>query len=182
MFFSLRARMIFWFGMLFISFMALEVAIIVYGIPFTDYKSFFHSHIEREAFDSLNQLADIKKELSLKWLEERKNDIAIFSKNPVIRKNLEKVSAAIGKALENPENSSLWREIEREPVYIALTAHCDLLKNEKPIYENIRIVESPTGRIIVSDGGDPAGEQTEFQQALSRAANFPGAHLTIGFL
>ncbi len=178
-FFSLRSRMIFWFGILFTLFIVVELTLVVYGIPFTDYKSFFHSHIERETFDSLNQIADIKKELSLAWIEERKSDIAIFSKNPVVRRNLEKLASAIGSAIENPENGSLWREITQEPVCIALAEHCDLLKNEKPIYEKIRIVELPTGRVIVSSGGEQAGEQAEFKQALSRAANFPGTHLTI---
>jgi len=179
MFFSLRSRMIFWFGILFVSFIAVESILVVYGIPFTDYKSFFHSHIEQETFDSLNQIADIKKELSLAWLEERKNDIMLFSKNPVIRKNIEKLSSAVGKALGNPKDAFLWPELEQKPAFTALAEYCDLFKNAKPVYERIRIVESPTGRIIVSDGEAPSGEQTEFQQALSRAANFPGTHLTI---
>lgn len=63
--------------------MTIVVLVDIFGIPLTSYVGRREQH-RIEFLNSLNLIADLKKDRSLRWLKERRGDIAVFSINEAV--------------------------------------------------------------------------------------------------
>lgn len=74
--FSLKNRMLVYFGVLFTAVIVILKLTDLYGIPFTKYEGNLRK-LQSEAFRELSLVAELKKERLLRWMEERREDTII---------------------------------------------------------------------------------------------------------
>ncbi|MFQ5560950.1 MAG: hypothetical protein ACE5FU_10255, partial [Nitrospinota bacterium] len=75
---SLKARILFSFGFLFILTLVALKTVELYGLPFSDFIGNY-KYKRYEAFRFINLIADLKKEQLLQWMEERRGDSAVIA-------------------------------------------------------------------------------------------------------
>lgn len=156
-FFGIRSRIVLYFGLLFTIVLIINELTEMYGIPFTNYGGEFRQHRDI-AFQSLNLVADLKKERLLRWMEERRDDTRVLSKSRIIRSYVAEIIHAVHESIAGGMKwDEVWVELQKEKVHQALTLHLNLVKTTYGVYDKIQIADALTGIIIASTQNEDLG-------------------------
>lgn len=157
-FFSLRAKMILYFGLLFfVSFASFEL-LTLFGIPFTKYEGELE-RLQSDVFRNLNLVADLKKELIEKWIKERIQDSAIFSERMTIRAAVTELLDKIGEfQASGVKGRELWARARQEDIYKSLIRELKLISKHQFFYKKIEIADAGTGLVIASTSNADLGK------------------------
>ncbi len=158
---SLRARLIAAFSLLFAVVIIVIGAIYILGVPFTRFSGRIRQQRE-EAFKSLSLVADLKKERIMRWLEERRDDAHVAATNALVKSNAAQLRAAVEKSAAEMSaginNSVFWEQMQNEEAFKNLAKYMKNIMLAYEIYNHIHIVDSETGRVIMSTEGEGLGE------------------------
>ncbi|HEB73083.1 MAG TPA: HAMP domain-containing protein [Nitrospirae bacterium] len=157
-FFSLRHKMLVYFGLLFaVSLVVIEL-VSLFGAPYTDYEGEFY-YQQNGIFRSLNHVADSKKKYLVSLIEERRNNIMALAKSGMLRDDGSKLHALFGKfTASGMQGGALWSAIRKEKSFKMIVGHIKLLKRQYKMYEKIEIADIATGVVIASTDDDDLGE------------------------
>jgi two-component system cell cycle sensor histidine kinase/response regulator CckA len=165
--FSLRAKMLAYFGLTFaVGLLAIGMAGL-YGIPFTGYRGEYQLRRE-EALRGLNLLADTRKVELLRQIAERQGDAAAFCESPVMRRLVGRVCAVVRtESGAGRDLSGLRSALRRSGEYRLLAEHLTTIKHVYMVqYERIRLADAATGMVVAST------DDNELGMDLSRDPNF----------
>ncbi len=86
------------FSSIFVISFVLVVCASLFGVPFTSYIGAYGEE-EKEVFGNLSTIADLKKQILLRWLDERKNNAKALATSKAVIAGIEEVreTAALGK-------------------------------------------------------------------------------------
>ncbi|MEE9613074.1 MAG: PAS domain S-box protein [Desulfatiglandales bacterium] len=150
LFFSLKSKMLFFFGLIFISILILSKLLEVYGIPLTGFAGDYKNS-KQQIFNNLNTIADLKKERLSRWIEERRNDAELVANSPIIVHHVRKFSALAENTADERQVEALLSGLQKEKDYQLLTRHLEHLKAAHgAVYDTIHIADKSTGLIIAS--------------------------------
>ena len=99
-FFSLRSRMVAMFGLIFLATFSAIVIIETFGLPQAGVKGELRAQYD-ETLNTLNFVADLKKERLSLWLDERKGDVSVASRLLQVNWYSERVGNVIRKKAES---------------------------------------------------------------------------------
>lgn len=138
--YTLRGQILGSFLFLLACALALITAISLFGIPGTQFPGII-KETERGSFAALNLVADLKKERLGQWMRERRSDMQLVAKNPLVADLLHshaKDIAASALSLEHQRNRQKLTNYLRE------------IQNTHKIYEKIEIFDAITGRHLAT--------------------------------
>jgi len=170
-FFSLRSKMLIYFGLLFaIILITVELAY-MYGIPFTPFVGEYQQQ-QSDVFKNLNLVADLKKERMLRWVEERRDDARVLSGSSILAFQVAGLRTIIQENIARGKKADeLWTQVQKEKVYQDLIQHLNLVKTAYSVYEAIMVADAETGMIIATtrnrDVGVDISQQNVFISALN---------------
>ncbi|MEF9427371.1 MAG: cache domain-containing protein, partial [Candidatus Mariimomonas ferrooxydans] len=146
------------------------VFINIYGVPFTSYAG-RQGQRRIEAFKSLSLIADLKKERLLRWIEERNDDIHVFSSNGLVVANVVWLHDEIEKhKMEGKKDAELWSLMRRRDSYQILIKIMNSTRETYGVYDKIQIADAETGLIYIStndkDLGTDISQESYFTGAL----------------
>ncbi|VAX15203.1 diguanylate cyclase/phosphodiesterase (GGDEF & EAL domains) with PAS/PAC sensor(s), partial [hydrothermal vent metagenome] len=157
-FFSLRYKMLVYFGLLFTVSLVVMELVSLFGAPYTDYEGEFY-YQQNDIFRSLDYVADAKKEYLVSLIKELKNNIMALAKSEILRDDGSKLSALFGEfTASGMQGGALWGAIRKEESFKAIIAQMNLLKSQYKMYEEIEIADIETGIVIASTDNDDFGE------------------------
>jgi two-component system cell cycle sensor histidine kinase/response regulator CckA len=168
--FSLRGKMLVYFGLIYALALFADGMYGLYGLPFTDYHGEYR-YRRAEAFRDLGILADSKKAEILHLIAERRGDAATFCESPVFRKLVARVSSLARKeGGAGAAGTGMNSLLERNDDYRYLTEHLDIIRQTyQELYEKISLADVKTGTIIASTDGRDVGTDVSgnvsFQEA-----------------
>lgn len=149
-FFTLRTKMLIWFGMLFVIVLAAVNILRSFGIPGTTFTGGYGQE-RSQALKNLSLVADLKKERLLLWLEERKNDARQLSQNRIVESSVRGINTIMqGKMTDKGADDALWADLFKDERYHVLTQHLKLFRNMHKVYHKIQVADVQTGRIMAS--------------------------------
>ncbi len=156
-FFSIRSKMLVYFGSIFIITMAIFIFSDIFGVPFTNFRGDYKQH-QYEVFKSLKLVAGLKKERLIHWLEERRDDARVFSRSSVIKSSVAQLLPVINENIANgAKENGLLNKRQKEKHRYALTQHLNLVKTAYAVYDGIQIVDALTGMVIASTENEDLG-------------------------
>ena len=166
-FFSIRSKMILYFGLMFTMILTIVGLTEMYGIPYTNYGGEFLQH-RQNAFQSLNLIADLKKERLSRWIEERRDDTRVLSKSSIIRSYVADIIPAVQESIAGGMKwDEVWEVLQKEKAHQFLTLHLNLVKTTYGVYEKIQIADALTGRVIVSTQNEDLGMDISTHKSFS---------------
>lgn len=144
---SLRSKIIFYFGILFLFVILLLKVIEIYGIPFTNVVGSYQ-HLHQEIVYHLNLIADLKQDKLQGWVKERIDDATLISKSELINDILSEFA-------KNNQHHSLFVNDELKSVlgqksYKTLYNHLNLIKSINGIVSKIQIINKSNSCVMVS--------------------------------
>jgi HAMP domain-containing protein len=149
---SIRTRLIVSFSLTFATVLIIAESVDILGIPFTDATG-RQGHEKSRAFQSLNLVADLKKERLGSWLEERRGDAHLASDSDMVEANVTVLRAAISRLVASGQGSDVWARVRKERSYLALQEFLDVIITSCGIYQRLFIADAQTGIILVSTDG-----------------------------
>jgi signal transduction histidine kinase len=149
-FFSIRSKMLIYFGSMFIMILIIFVLSEIFGIPFTTFRGEYKQH-QSEVFRNLNLFADLKKERLLRWVKERRDDSKVLSESTIIRSHVASLLPLVNENfIYSVVGNGLQAELQKEIPYKALTQYLNLVKTTYGVYDKIQIANASNGIIITS--------------------------------
>jgi len=156
-FFSIRSKMMLYFGLIFVLISIVISLLEIYGIPFTKYRGELRRH-QSGAFKQLNFVADLKKERLLRWMKERKDDAEVLSKSSLTTFYVANVLHLIReKTFKGATINEFRAELQGVKDHQILTNHLNLVKSAYDVYDSIQIADALTGIIIASTKKEDSG-------------------------
>jgi signal transduction histidine kinase len=147
---SIRSKMLIYFGSMFIIILTIYILSELFGVPFTTFKGEYEQH-QTEVFQSLKLVADLKKDLIERWMEERRCDARVLSKSSILTSYVVSLLPIIDKSIaENARGKELSVKLKEEKTYQVLTQHLNLVKESYMVYDKIQIAYAATGTIVAS--------------------------------
>jgi signal transduction histidine kinase len=162
-FFSLRSRMLFYFGLTFAVILVIIKMVEIYGAPFTAFEGEYKDQ-QREIFNNLNTIADLKKERLMRWLADRQDDARVLAKSGMIKKRVKEICALYEKIEHGGRRETLKDELRKEEAYRELTQHLKLVSEAYGVYETIMIADARTGAVIISTRSERLGEDVSDEE------------------
>ncbi|MDR4504228.1 MAG: EAL domain-containing protein [Candidatus Scalindua sp.] len=154
---SIKSKMLISFGLMFTTLLIIVEFVSIYGIPFTDFDG-RKKEQQSEVFRSLNLIADLKKERLLRWMEERRDDTKVICESNLLQSQVADLTHTISEnsktGMKGPE---LWSAVRGEKRYQDLFQHLNLVKTTYGVYENIKIADVQSGKIISSTRTEDLG-------------------------
>lgn len=152
----------------FLTLFTIEI-IKIFGIPYTNFIGEYK--MERiKVFQSLNLVADLKKDRFLRWLKEVKNDSEAFAKNSVTTVNTAKLAELLGSGTSGGNSGhDVWNDVQNSEAGRALTEYIELIRGVYGIYSPIQIVDLQGGIIMVSTPPEHRGEVIENNSMITSA-------------
>ncbi len=167
-FWSIRTKLIISFSLLFATILLIIELVDIAGLPLTS--SGRWAQQRAEVSRSLNLIADLKKDRLLRWLEDRDNDIHVFSDNELVEANVTVLQAAIrGFTAAGRTEAELWILVQTEKSYQTLVKYLDHIKVTYGTYNKIQIADAETGTIFVSTDEADLGARV-FQESFFSGA------------
>ena len=146
---NIRTRLIVSFSFAFVAVLIAVESVGLFGIPFTD-ETGRQGHEKSRAFQSLNLVADLKKERLQGWLEERRGDAHVASDSDMVEANVTVLRAATNRLVGGGQESDLWGRVRKERSYLALREFLDVISTSYGVYQRLFIADAETGIIFVS--------------------------------
>ena len=138
---SLRSKLVVEFGAVIVGIMALVIAVSIFGVPFTEYTGSL-GYEKSVVLNTLGLIADLKKERFELWLEERKNDITLFSESINISSSLNDLLTVFRRGSPNGKPHEFWTQLTKEPSYELLVQHIDRFIAVYNAYQKIQIADA----------------------------------------
>ena len=156
-FHSIKTKLIVYFCLLFTFIMVVIELLEKTGIPLTNLTGEL-GHIRAEAFDSLNLIADLKKERLKRWIEERHDNTHVTAENDFTISSTRALSNLFQRLMAEGEiDGELWDRLSREEFYIDLVQYLDKIRRSYGVYDRIRIADAKTGLIFISTDKNDLG-------------------------
>lgn len=167
-FFSIRSKMLMYFGSMYIISLILFIVLDVFGVPFTTFRGGYRQQ-QSEVFQNLNMVADLKKERLLHWMKECKGDAKVLSESGIVQSQ---VAALLRVMKENTitgvREDELQAELQKEKSYQLLMQHLNLVKKVYGVYDKIQIVDALKGTIIASTQNQDSGMDISRHDSFAR--------------
>jgi len=158
LFFSLKYKMLVYFGLLFTLSLVIIELVSLFGAPYTDYQGEFN-YQQNEIFRNLNHVADAKKEYLLSLIKERRNNIMALAKSGMVRANGSELHGLfVVLTASGMQGRALRDAMRKDESFKMIVAQVNLLKNQYKMYEEIEIADLATGIVIASTEDDDIGE------------------------
>ncbi len=139
------------------------------GIPFSNYPGRIALQ-KTEAFRSLSQIADLKKERFLLWLQERRNDACVIAESKLVAENISRLQNRIyDLASSNNDEGDIWARVRQEPLLKKLTNSLLHTWDKHGMYQKIQIADIKTNKIILSTNDSDVGAEGESFVPFSKA-------------
>ncbi|MFQ5686427.1 MAG: ATP-binding protein [Candidatus Scalindua sp.] len=172
-FFSIRSKMLIYFGSMFIIVLIMFLLSDIFGIPFTTFRGSYKQE-QSEVFQNLSLVADLKKERLLRWIEERRDDSRVLSESSIIRSYIASLLPVIHENFANGvRGNRLVNKLQKEKTYQALIQHLNLVRTAYGVYDRIQIADALTGTIIASSHNEDLGIDISRRVSFSRVLH-PG--------
>lgn len=173
---GLRAKMLVYFGLLFILTIAALKWVEFYGIPFTPFDGEYKMW-QSEQFKQLDLVADLKKERLKRWIKERRDDTKVIADNRILGAYIAQLYTTVQENRDRGmSDEELWTAVRNETSYQALTQFLDLVRTTYGMYDNIQIADAATGTVVVSlqdtDMGLNISQEDYFIEALRSGEGF----------
>jgi signal transduction histidine kinase len=147
---GIRARMLLFFGGVFVATLVLILLAESFGIPFTRFAGVYQEK-QQEAFLQLNTLAEIKKETLLQWIKERRGNARVVSGSTLVGAHLGEMMPQWREYLRSGRPlSELHDRWKTQNGYRGIRNRILSLKNAHDDFESIEIVDADSGLIMVS--------------------------------
>jgi len=158
--FGIQTIMFATFGLLFSIFILFVAALQFFGIPFTDINGEYQER-QNQAMQSIELLADHKKEELMRWLEELRFDLAAQSEVPDMAYMIR-----LKTLIDNPEpaDANMWREIAETEEHKLITRYLQFVTTTYDVYSRIDITDLDTGQILVSTDLSNLGSSHELDR------------------
>jgi len=153
LFFSLRARMVVLFGLLFVALFAASLYLEEFGLSAIGFNGDIRAR-RTDAFNKLNILADLKKDRLEAWLQERIGDSHVLAEDSVLQAYTQRVDLTMqnigADKLDRKKIIAIARaDRDFEMVRGQLKA-ITIAYEHSGFYENVKIIDARTGRVIAS--------------------------------
>ncbi|MFC1715084.1 sensor histidine kinase [Candidatus Poribacteria bacterium] len=173
---GLRAKMLVYFGVLFVLTIAALKCVEFYGIPFTPSDGAYRIW-QSEEFKQLDLVADLKKERLKRWIEERRGDTRVIAHNEMLGTYIVQLCDTVQENMERvASDEELWLALKNERSYQTPMQFLNLIKTTYGMYDNIQIADATTGDIIVStqvtDLGLNISEEAHFIEVLRSGEDY----------
>ena len=166
---SFRARLILYFCLIFVVVLVAVESISIVGLPFTSFEGRLGQQ-QREAFKNLDLIADLKKELLLQWMEERRDDTHVISNNDMIAAEVARIRAVIREfTAAGKGNDDLRTLVRKATSYKMVMDYLNSVRISYGVYEKIQIADASTGKIFVSTDETDLGKDVYQQHQLINA-------------
>lgn len=167
---SLRAKMLLYFGIAFAAAIAINEAIILYGIPFTDYHGAYRTEQAR-ILQSLSDFADSKKTELQGWLDDRSADTKNLTGSGIFKAQVSELCSFAKKAGGTGiRGKKLASVLQKEKAFRAVQQKLSVLTQSYSAYEKIQVA-GKNGMVIVSteteDLGMDVSESLKFRKVLN---------------
>ncbi|MEE8423169.1 MAG: PAS domain S-box protein, partial [Thermodesulfobacteriota bacterium] len=172
--FSIRYKMLLYFGILFIAILTILKLVEFLGLPFSKFEGEIEIQ-EKEVFKSLHLLADQKKDQLSQWLEERKGDTKMLAKGNFGTRVVELLSS-INEISNGKTGKEIWESVEADENYKLITKQMHLAK-ESYGYDDIDVFDPIQEIIIASTDDARIGLAPTYPEALSRLQASRAGHL-----
>ncbi len=180
LFSSIRTKMLISFGLLFIVTLVAFEVVRTYGAPFTSFKGEYLEEQSR-VFKSLNLVADLKKELLMRWIEERIDNAKVIAESDLLKPYLAELNKVIQKnTVSGLDDRALWAEVRKNEAFQIVKKHLILVKSTYDVYADIEIVDPDSGSVIVSDRSRLLGKRVIDRIILSNIFQNNGRLISAG--
>lgn len=147
---GLRAKMLVYFGLLFVLAISALKWVEFYGIPFTPFDGEYRIW-QSEELKQLGLVADLKKERLKRWIKERRDDTKVIADNKMLGTYVVQLHATVQENIESGMgDEELWTAARNERSYQMLMQFLNLIKTTYEVYDNIQIADAATGTVVVS--------------------------------
>ena len=179
--YSLRAKMMVYFSLLFITSFVIFELITLFGLPFTGFKGQYKNQ-QSDMFRNLNLVADLKKDYLEHWIKERFYDGKTFSEDEKIRTNITMLETIIREyKTSGMDNQELWVRVQQENIFTLIAKQLRLIIKRHPTYEKVEVVDLKTGVTIASTKNDDLGKNIFKKYSFSESIK-QNVGLSIGIL
>ena len=180
-FFSLRSKMLIYFGLLVVLTIAALKWMELYGIPLTSFGGEYKTW-QSEEFKQLSLVADLKKERLLHWIDERKGDTKAVADNMLLGSQVALLHSIIQEHIDSGmDDEELWMMTQNERTYQSVVQFLDLIRTAYyGRYEHIRIADAETGIIMVATRSIDLGHNVSEESFFTEALRFDGSCVNIG--
>ncbi|MFQ5613291.1 MAG: ATP-binding protein [Anaerolineae bacterium] len=169
MFRSIRTRLILSFSLLFIAILLLVGVVDVNGVPLTTYTG-RQGQQRIETFQSLDLIADLKKERLLRWIEERRDDSEVAASNDFTVAHTAHLLETIQELrAQGKAGAELWAALREEESYGSLEKYLERIRVTYGVYNKIELAAAETGAVFLSTNVNDQGTD------ISQEAYFSGA-------
>jgi signal transduction histidine kinase len=160
-FFNIRTKLIFYFSAMIIVIFVAKEASDELGIPFTRYTGHYRDETNA-TFKKLSLIADLKRDLVQRWLNERREDVTWFAENDMLGTAIAHMRADWRRlSAEGAQGPELWTLLRRENTYQHLQRYIEAALGFHAIWKSIQIADAETGVILASN--------REWEQGISMA-------------
>lgn len=168
--YSLQSKMMIYFGLLFTVILIVANLVRIYGLPLTAYTGEYAQY-QREVFNTLNLVADLKKAYLMTWLKERHNDAQALAENPLINNAIVTLCHTWQQMQrEGQPVLALWKDLVEQPAYHELTQHFEWIKKgAHSTYHSIQIVDASTGDVMASTTPSEVGTNVAAESFFAHA-------------
>ncbi len=161
--FSIRSKMLIYFGLMFLVILTMFVLSDMYGIPFTNFRGSYKQE-QSKVFQNLNLFADLRKERLKNWIGERRGDARALSESTMIRSNV----ASLLPLVNGVEENGFQTELQKEAPYQTLKQYLNLVKRTYGVYDKIQIIDALNGTIMISTQNQESGMDISQNDSFSK--------------
>ena len=154
-----RSRMVLSFGALFALTVVGMLLLELYGLPGTGLRGEM-SRLRSEEVKDLDLVANLKKERLMRWLEERRDNVAVLAQSTVVGSQVLQLGAVMrDRIAAGSEGDELWTAVRQEQVFRDLVQHLNVVKSSYGVYDSIQIIDVETATIIGSTDAADLGRR-----------------------
>ncbi len=166
---SIRGRMILYFSVLYITIIGLSISISFYGVPFTSITGKIEGQRQKNILN-LGLLADSKKEILTRWLDEKRSDTRLIANTipdvPSIINLQEVWRSSSGRGVTETE---FLDKLRQNPDFLLLSETLNKIILAHLDFGKIEIADVETGIVVYSEEEGMLGSDlslfNSFQQA-----------------
>lgn len=106
----------------------------------------------QQTLQTLNALADSRRDILAQWLSERRHDTRMLAESPSIDAwTVALAERVTAQAQHGPIGPAFWSDYRRDPTFVGLTAELDALRqSSQGRFAAIALIDARTGYVIAS--------------------------------
>ncbi|MBF0537031.1 MAG: GAF domain-containing protein [Nitrospirae bacterium] len=155
--FNFNLRIFLSFGALIIVTVLSLLSTYLFGLPYTKIEGIYKKNLHQMQ-DNMKTFADMEKRYMLKWIQGCRGDARVISDAIQTKDNLEGLILKIQQYNKSIDTKSFTERLRQEKEYKALASYINSVQSSNyGDYEEISIVDTTSGTIIVSTQEDEVG-------------------------